>query len=74
LYSVANATWKAVGSSSDIPGPVEALEVNNGNSSSLFIAGKSLDGSPFLSFWNGIKWSTLGNILIVASRMTLLLN
>ena len=61
-YSFSNATWVAVGSGSDIPGPVEAVEVNNGNWSSLFAAGKSSDGTSFLTFWNGVKWATLGMI------------
>lgn len=38
-YSLDNATWSAVGSGSDIPGPVSAIEVNSGNASSLFAAG-----------------------------------
>lgn len=59
-----------IGSGSDLPGPVEALEVNNGNSSSIFAAGRSSDGSPFLSFWNGAKWSTLGTVRsLVLSRL-----
>ena len=59
-YSFENATWVPVGSGADIPGPVSAVEVNGGNSSSLFAAGKSTDGSSFLSFWDGVKWATLG--------------
>lgn len=61
-YSLPNATWLAVGTGSEIPGPVQAVEVNNGNSSSVFAAGKTTDGTSFLSFWNGAKWVTLGTI------------
>ena len=39
-YAIANSTWSAVGSSSQLRGPVTALEVNNGNASSIFAAGK----------------------------------
>lgn len=61
-FSFENATWAAVGSGADIPGPLSAIEINNGNASSLFAAGKSSDGSSsFLTAWNGLKWSTLGS-------------
>lgn len=39
-FSIANSTWSAVGGTSELPGPVTALEVNNGNASSIFAAGK----------------------------------
>jgi hypothetical protein len=39
-YDFANATWAAVGDGSEIPGPVTAVEVNNGNFSSIFAAGR----------------------------------
>jgi len=61
-YSLPNSTWLAVGTGSEIPGPVQAVEVNNGNSSSVFAAGKTADGTSFLSFWNGAKWATLGTV------------
>lgn len=60
-FSISNTTWSAVGSSSDLPGPVTAMEVNDGNSSSIFAAGQSTDGSAsFLSFWNGQSWNNVG--------------
>lgn len=39
-YSLENSTWAVVGSGSDIPGPVSAIEVNNKNASSIFAAGR----------------------------------
>ncbi|TFK75289.1 hypothetical protein BDN72DRAFT_885763 [Pluteus cervinus] len=57
-YNIANATWVALGSSSELPGPVTAVEVNAGNASSIFAAGRSNDGS-FLSFWDGATWATI---------------
>jgi len=39
-YSFENSTWTPVGASGNLPGPVTALEVNNGNSGSVFAAGK----------------------------------
>lgn len=39
-YSFSNATWSPVGNPSDIPGLVTAVEVNGGNSSSIFAAGR----------------------------------
>ena len=39
-FSISNNTWSAVGSSSQLPGPVTAIGVNDGNSSSIFAAGR----------------------------------
>lgn len=39
-YNFANSTWAAMGNSAEIPGPVTAVTVNNGNSSSIFAAGR----------------------------------
>lgn len=58
-YSLANSTWTAPGGGQGIPGSVSALEVNNGNSSSIFAAGQLADGTPFLVFYNGHFWQTL---------------
>ncbi|GJE94888.1 Polarized growth protein rax2 [Phanerochaete sordida] len=61
-FSISNSTWSAVGASNALPGPVTAMEVNDGNSSSIFAAGQSADGSTsFLSFWNGQSWSDVGS-------------
>lgn len=61
-YSIDNSTWSPIGTESDIPGPVTAVEVNARNSSSIFAAGSTSTGSaPFLAFWNGVKWATLGS-------------
>ncbi|KAF7793786.1 hypothetical protein EIP86_004907 [Pleurotus ostreatoroseus] len=61
-YAIANSTWSAVGNAGDLPGPVTAMEVNDGNSSSVFAAGKSTDGSSsFLYFWDGVTWSSVGS-------------
>jgi len=61
-YSFSNNTWSAIGQGSQIPGPVTACEVDNGNASSIFAAGSSSDGTaPFLTFWNGATWTILGS-------------
>ncbi|TFK54374.1 hypothetical protein OE88DRAFT_1189445 [Heliocybe sulcata] len=61
-YTFSNTSWAAVGNGADIPGPVTAVEVNDGNSSSIFAAGRSSDGSSsFLLFWNGAQWTTVGS-------------
>jgi hypothetical protein len=39
-FDLVNSTWTALGSDSDFPGPVTALEVNDGNQSSVFVAGR----------------------------------
>ncbi|KAK7035276.1 hypothetical protein VNI00_012043 [Paramarasmius palmivorus] len=59
--SFSNSSWAAVGPASDLPGPVTALEINNGNTSSIFAAGKSSDGASFLSHYNGANWTTLAS-------------
>ncbi|KAJ3547650.1 hypothetical protein NM688_g5377 [Phlebia brevispora] len=61
-FAIANQSWSAVGNSGDLPGPVTAMDVNDGNSSSIFAAGKTTDGSnSFLFFWNGQTWSSVGS-------------
>ncbi|KAI6046185.1 cortical protein marker for cell polarity-domain-containing protein [Pisolithus marmoratus] len=73
-YSFSNATWTTVGNPTDIPGPVTALEVNDGNSSSIFAAGRTSDGSsPFMVFWDGISWSYIGTTLQGNSNISQLL-
>ncbi|KAJ7072485.1 cortical protein marker for cell polarity-domain-containing protein [Mycena amicta] len=39
-FTFANGTWASVGSNSEIAGPVTAVEVNAGNVSSIFAAGR----------------------------------
>ncbi|OCH93126.1 hypothetical protein OBBRIDRAFT_790595 [Obba rivulosa] len=61
-FTIANGTWAAVGNGNDLPGPVTAVTVDNGNASSIFAAGRSADGSSsFLFFWNGKEWSNVGS-------------
>ncbi|KAJ7675057.1 cortical protein marker for cell polarity-domain-containing protein [Mycena rosella] len=63
-FVFSNATWASLGSGSDLPGPVTAVEVNGGNASSIFAAGRSSDASAsFLSFWNGASWAALSSTL-----------
>ncbi|KAH8083815.1 cortical protein marker for cell polarity-domain-containing protein [Cristinia sonorae] len=60
-YAVANSTWSNVGDSDTLPGPVTALEVNDGNLNSIFAAGRSADGSySYLTYWNGQVWQSAG--------------
>lgn len=42
-FAIANQTWSAVGDSAQLPGPVTAMEVNNGNTSSIFAAGRCVE-------------------------------
>jgi hypothetical protein len=72
--ALANMTWAAVGSGSDIPGPVTALEVNDANASSIFAAGKTSDNTTFLSFFDGHNWTALASTLqkdTVISQLTM---
>ncbi|KAI9569562.1 cortical protein marker for cell polarity-domain-containing protein [Boletus coccyginus] len=73
-YSFANETWAAVGDPTMIPGPVTAVEVNNGNSSSIFAAGRTSDGSsPFMIYWDGVSWFSLGSAFQANSNISQLL-
>lgn len=40
MFAFDNSTWSAVGNGNDIPGVVTAVTVDDGNSSSIFAAGK----------------------------------
>ncbi|KAG6332699.1 hypothetical protein ID866_6390 [Astraeus odoratus] len=73
-FSFSNATWTAIGNPTDIPGPVTAVEVNGGNSSSIFAGGRTNDGSSaFMLFWDGISWSNIGTTLQSSSNISQLL-
>ncbi|KAJ3557907.1 hypothetical protein NP233_g11623 [Leucocoprinus birnbaumii] len=73
-FALGNSTWTALGSSSDVPGPVTAVEVNNANASSIFAAGRTSDGShSFLSFWNGASWTTLGSSMEAGTTISQLM-
>jgi hypothetical protein len=39
-FGFSNASWASVGAGTDLPGPVTAVEVNGGNASSIFVAGR----------------------------------
>ncbi|KAF9451250.1 hypothetical protein P691DRAFT_787446 [Macrolepiota fuliginosa MF-IS2] len=70
-FDLVNSTWTALGSSSSVPGPVTAIEVNGGNASSIFAAGRGSDGSnTFLTFWNGASWSILGTDLNASTAVS----
>ncbi|KAF7428381.1 hypothetical protein PC9H_007604 [Pleurotus ostreatus] len=69
-YSIGNSTWSALGSGSDLPGPVTAIEVNGGNINSIFAAGRSQDNSSFLSVWNGSSWKLLESNLRADTAVT----
>ncbi|KAJ1304739.1 hypothetical protein OPQ81_005877 [Rhizoctonia solani] len=70
-YSFDNFTWISVGGGNGIPGPVTALSVDNLNSSSIFAAGRTSDGSaPFLIHWNGQQWTTLTTNLSGTTEVT----
>lgn len=69
IFSFGNNTWTRLGKDGDLPGPVTATEVNDGNSSSIFVTGKSTDGSQlYLSFWNGSNWNQLRESFDIKTR------
>jgi hypothetical protein len=39
-FTFSNASWSTIGDSVDLPGPVTAVTVNNGNTSNIFAAGR----------------------------------
>ncbi|KAG1896704.1 cortical protein marker for cell polarity-domain-containing protein [Suillus fuscotomentosus] len=73
-YNFADSTWAAIGNSAEIPGPVTAVTVNNGNYSSIFAAGRTADGSsPFMMFWDGVSWNSVGSSLQGTTNISQLL-
>ncbi|PCH43711.1 hypothetical protein WOLCODRAFT_153770 [Wolfiporia cocos MD-104 SS10] len=71
IFSIVNSTWAALGNGNDLPGPVTAVTVNDGNISSVFAAGRSTDNTTaFLYFWNGQTWSDVGSTLQPASDVS----
>ncbi|EAU91377.1 hypothetical protein CC1G_07412 [Coprinopsis cinerea okayama7 len=67
-FAFGNATWTTVGTGSELPGPVTAVEVNNRNASSIFAAGQGESG-PFLIHWDGSNWSSLESTLSADSTI-----
>jgi hypothetical protein len=39
-FTFSNASWSIMGNGANLPGPVTAVTVNNGNTSSIFAAGR----------------------------------
>ncbi|KAG9316516.1 cortical protein marker for cell polarity-domain-containing protein [Chiua virens] len=73
-YSFANNSWSAIGNPTVIPGPVTAVEVNDGNSSSVFAAGRTNDGSSsFMIYWDGVAWFDIGTTFQTNSNVSQLL-
>lgn len=61
-----NDQWTALGSvggsSGQAPGPATAVSVDNLNTNSIFVAGRSNAGtSPYLTKWDGMVFNALGN-------------
>ncbi|KAH9045084.1 cortical protein marker for cell polarity-domain-containing protein [Lactarius hengduanensis] len=75
LFTFNNASWSTLGDGADLPGPVTAITVNDGNSSSIFAAGRSVDGSSsYLVTWNGHVWTSQGSVFggsSVVSQLTM---
>ncbi|KAF9519271.1 hypothetical protein BS47DRAFT_1312769 [Hydnum rufescens UP504] len=59
-YHFVNSTWSPIGSG--LPGPVSAIRINDQNLRSIFVAGRSADGTtPFMLHWDGSSWNSLGD-------------
>ncbi|KAI0066221.1 hypothetical protein BV25DRAFT_1518743 [Artomyces pyxidatus] len=70
-FTFNNSDWSAIGDGSDLPGPVTAVTVNDGNADSIFIAGRSSDGTyPYMAYWNGAVWESLGSTLQGATNIS----
>jgi hypothetical protein len=74
-FTFSNNSWSPLGNGSSLPGPVTALAVNDGNASSIFAAGRSVDGSSsYLVAWDGREWTSQGSALggsSVVSQLTM---
>ncbi|KAL6310506.1 cortical protein marker for cell polarity-domain-containing protein [Sparassis latifolia] len=67
-FIFSNSSWASVGDGAELPGPVTAVAVNDGNFNSVFTAGRTSDGTAsFLYFWDGQSWSPVGNTLQAAT-------
>ncbi|KAF5326160.1 hypothetical protein D9611_000155 [Ephemerocybe angulata] len=62
-YTFNTSSWTVLGSADDFPGPVTAVEANNGDASNVFAGGHSGSG-PFLTHWDGQKWTHLDSSLV----------
>ncbi|GAA5934785.1 Rax2p [Sporobolomyces koalae] len=61
VWNFKNSTWSGIGAPSDLPGPATAFSVDDTNLDKLFVAGRSVSGQPYLSYWNGSVWSDVNN-------------
>ena len=57
-FTFNNASWNTVGDGSSLPGPVTAITVNNGNSSSIFAAGRCVSILSYLQPGNSCQHSS----------------
>ncbi|KAF8585919.1 hypothetical protein K439DRAFT_1615502 [Ramaria rubella] len=69
-FILTNSTWAADGQGSQIPGSVTACAVDNGNASSIFSTGSASGPAPFMTFWNGVTWQSLGSTFQTATSIS----
>lgn len=63
-YDTKKSIWAAMdGAASNVPGPVTALSPANNDASSFWVAGKSINGSAFLSKYDGSNFNSVGDSL-----------
>ncbi|GAA5977101.1 hypothetical protein JCM5350_003219 [Sporobolomyces pararoseus] len=60
-WNFKNSTWSSIGAPTDLPGPATAFSADDSNLDKLFVAGRSISGSPYLSYWNGSTWTDINN-------------
>ncbi|OAX85177.1 hypothetical protein ACJ72_00444 [Emergomyces africanus] len=62
IYDAESRTWSSISgaSSNIIPGPITAFGFSREDGSRFWVAGKSSDDSPFLVFYDGLKFHSPG--------------
>ena len=62
-YDTSKTQWTALSAASDVPGPVTALGPANNDASKFWVAGKSINGSAFLMYYDGSQFRSVGDSL-----------
>ena len=62
-YDTSKTEWTALSAANDIPGPVTALGPANTVGSKFWVAGKSINGSAFLMYYDGSHFRSIGDSL-----------
>ena len=60
-YDSKSNSWSILGDASALPGPATSVSSDDANADSVFVAGSSASGTPYLMRWNGSQWTDAGS-------------